>query len=288
MEEVRQNIKKIIEELQFKIEKIENNTIYASRDDNSKLIISIGNRKIRPIIENNSLSSKIVIISPYLLPKITTDILEEILTNTEEKIIFLNKKSFNKLYPHDLIKVINYLKENPGSYIKKISEDLNIHPEKVRRIILKLSNSVEIKRIQNRKLPKLPHIITLKREIDSQEIKEILSKKIEIHPKKRKRKRSQKYIKISKEEALPLIVKFLEENPGTYVREISRKLKINPAIVHYCLKEISEFIEVITPSEIFSMNLPNLPLQIKIKNGYTSEGILRILRIKKILENKKF
>ncbi|MEM4460894.1 MAG: hypothetical protein QXY70_02015, partial [Nanopusillaceae archaeon] len=101
-------------------------------------------------------------------------------------------------------------------------------------------------------------------------------------------KKKIKYIKLSKNEALPFILKFIEEHPGTHLREISRKLKINPAIVYYCLKEVSEFIEVITPTDIFNFELPNVPIQIKIKDGYDADGIIKVIKIKKMLNDKEF
>ncbi len=78
------------------------------------------------------------------------------------------------------------------------------------------------------------------------------------------------------------VVKFLEENPDTYLREISRNLNLNPATVHRCLKEISEFI-VAKPLADTMDGLPNLPVLIRLKEGVTAEGIARFLKFKKKL-----
>ncbi|MFH7880660.1 MAG: hypothetical protein QXI09_01485 [Candidatus Aenigmatarchaeota archaeon] len=284
MEDFWQKIIEICRDLGIKIEKIEDNTLYASSKLGKKILIKLDKNKT--LSKKTDSDSKILIISPSVSLKINKEIIKKAL-NLEENIVFLNRKSLEKIYPIDLIKIINYIKENPNTYLKKISEDLNIHPEKVRRNLIKLSDFIEVKLFSDKNLPKLPKLISLKKDINLEEIKEISTKKIKIVSNKKKKKRI-RYIKISKEEALPIILKFIEENPGTHLREISRKLKINPAIVYYCLKEVSEFIEVLTPTDVFSFELPNVPIQIKIKDGYDTEGIMRVIKIKKMLSNQEF
>lgn len=283
MEEFWKKIAEISRDININIEKIENDTIYATfKDSEEKILIKISkNKKLQDDLKKYS---KVIIISPYIFSRINKDIIRHVL-NSEDNFIFLNKKSLEKFYPNDLIRIVNYVKENPNTYIKKISEDLKIHPEKVRRILIKLSDFVEIKPFSNKNLPKLPKLVSLKKEIDLKQIRDILSKKIKTVSIKKKKKKI-KYIKLSKNEALPFILKFIEEHPGTHLREISRKLKINPAIVYYCLKEVSEFIEVLTPTEIFNFELPNVPIQIKIKDGYDAEGIIKVIKIKKMLNDK--
>lgn len=273
-------IEDILRNLEMSIEKKEDNLVIAKSSSGEKIVIRMGNEKNFKLDEAENIS-KIIVISPHVIPKINLNLIKEAL-KSENKIIFLNKKSLSKIYPEDLIRVVNYLKENPNSYIKKISSDLNIHPEKVRRILLKLGNHIEIKSFQNKHLPKLPKIVSLRKEISLDEIKKIANNKIEFFPKEKKIEKI-KYKKISKDDALPLVIKFIEENPGTHLREISRKLRINPGIVHLCLKEVSEFIEIITPKEIYNLDLPNLPNQLKLKDGYNSEGILRVIKVKKVL-----
>ncbi|MEM5875062.1 MAG: hypothetical protein QXW01_01545 [Candidatus Aenigmatarchaeota archaeon] len=284
MEDLWKKIIEIGKELEINVEKIEKDTIYLSKYSGEKFLIKVGGK--RKVLNNTEDCSKILIISPYIFSRINKEIIREAL-NTEEKIVFINRKSLEKIYPSDLIRIINYIKENPNTYINKISKDLHIHPEKVRRVLLKLSDFVEIKTFSNKNLPKLPKFVSLKKDIDLQQIRELSRKKIKLVQKKRRRKKI-KYIKISKEEALPLILKFIEENPGTHLREISKELKINPAIIHYCLKDISEFIDIITPKDIFGFELPNIPIQIKLKEGYNTEGILKVLKIKKMLNSRNF
>lgn len=277
MEEL-ERVKNLLGELGFGIEKISEGEIHINSPKFGTVLIKICNSK--PDIKK--LDSKIVVISPYAARRINKDFLEKIL-NSEEGFVFVNKNSLEKIYPSTFFKVVNYLKENPNSYINKIANDLKIHPERVRRILMKLSDYVEVKSFEGKSLPKLPKLITLKNEPTEEKLKEIVGKKIVLTPKSKGRKKI-KYQKITEEEAMLMILKFLEENPGTHLREISRKLKINPAIVHSCLKEISEFIEVSSPIGSEELNLPNLPNSIRIKSGYTADGILRFLKIKKMLK----
>jgi DNA-binding Lrp family transcriptional regulator len=81
------------------------------------------------------------------------------------------------------------------------------------------------------------------------------------------------------------IVKFLEQNPNTYLREISRNLNLSPSTVHACLKEISDFLIVKSVVDgIGNIDLPNLPLMIRLKEGVTAEGIIKFLRTKEKIE----
>ncbi|MDI6807188.1 MAG: winged helix-turn-helix domain-containing protein [Candidatus Aenigmarchaeota archaeon] len=94
--------------------------------------------------------------------------------------------------------------------------------------------------------------------------------------------RPKKYSQILK------IVKFLEENPNTYLREISRSLNISSSTVHRCLKEISEFLITKSVADgVGSLELPNLPIMIRLKQGVNAEGIIRFLRMKEKIENIK-
>lgn len=80
------------------------------------------------------------------------------------------------------------------------------------------------------------------------------------------------------------VLKYIEENPNTYLRDISRALEINPATVHRILKELSPFLEFTSVNErLKGIELPNLPTFIRIKEGYTVEGILRYLKVKEKL-----
>jgi len=273
MEEL-EKLKNLVGELGVKIEKENKNSLLLNFKDKN-ILIRISN------VKPKKSDQKIIVISPFVARRIDKEALEKIL---ESDLTFVNKNSLQKFYPSDFIKVVNYLKENPNSYLKKISRELKIHPEKVRRILLRLKDYVEIKTFEGKNLPRLPKLITLRKDLDEEKIKEIAKEKIEIVSSKKKKKRI-KYQKISKEEALPMILKFIEENPGVHLREISRKLKINPAIVHFCLKEVSDFIEINSPIGSEDFELPNLPISIKIKDGYTAEGILRVLKIKKILRS---
>lgn len=76
------------------------------------------------------------------------------------------------------------------------------------------------------------------------------------------------------------IVKFIQENPNTHLREISRELGLNPATVHRILKEIEEFLVMEAVDSKVEMELPNLPVLIRLKEGVTPEGIIRFLKIK--------
>ncbi len=85
-------------------------------------------------------------------------------------------------------------------------------------------------------------------------------------------------------EKLVRIVKFIEENPNTYLRDISRNLGINPATVHRVLKLINDFIEVTSINDKIEANLPNLPLFIRLKEGVTTEGIVKFVATRQKLE----
>jgi DNA-binding Lrp family transcriptional regulator len=274
-----ENIAKLLWENGVEIEKIEKNRIYA-KDSNGEILIRISNTK--PKLEN--FNRKLIVISPYVAKRIDAERMKKILEKYSQP-IFINKKNIETITVSTLFKIVNYLKENPNAYIKKISEDLKIHPEIVRRNLLKIKDYIEIKEFgTGMNLPKLPKLISLKEEIPLEKLKEIAKTKITIVSSEKKRKRRMKYERISKEEALIRILKFIEENPGTYLREISRELKISPSLVYSCLKEVSEFLELSSPIGKEDIELPNLPISIKLKQGYRAEGIIRYLRFKKMLK----
>ena len=79
------------------------------------------------------------------------------------------------------------------------------------------------------------------------------------------------------------IIKYIEDNPNTHLRDIARNLNINPATVHRVLKALSDFIEVTSINEQFNINLPNLPVFIRLKEGVTAEGIVKYLKIREKL-----
>jgi len=278
MDEV-ENIAKILWNLGIKITKIESNRIYAN-DSQGELLIRISNVKPKSKIQNR----RIIVISPYVAKKIDEERMKKILEEYSQP-IFINKKNLESIFPSTLFKIVNYLKENPNAYIKKISEDLKIHPEIIRRNLLKIKDYIEIKEFGvEMNLPKLPKLISLKEEIPIEKLKELSRTKIAISPAKNKRRKKVKYEEISKSEALFKILKFIEENPGTYLREISRELKISPSTVYSCLKEVNEFLELSSPIGKEDIELPNLPISIKIKQGFTAEGIMRYLRFRRMLK----
>jgi len=273
-----ENIAKTLWNLGIKINKIEKNRIYAT-DSRGELLIRISSTK--PKVKDPS--KRIIVISPYVAKRIDEERMKKI-TEEYSQPIFINKKNLESIAPSTLFKIVNYLKENPNTYIKKISEDLKIHPEIVRRNLLKIKDYLEIKEFGTEmNLPKLPKLISLKEEIPVEKLKELSQAKITLLPSKSRRKRKVKYEKISRSEALFKVLKFIEENPGTYLREISRELKISPSIVYSCLKEVSEFLELSSPIGKEDVELPNLPISIKLKQGYTAEGIMRYLRFKRML-----
>ena len=274
-----ENIAKILWENGIEIEKIEKNRIYA-KDSSGEILIRISNTK--PKLKN--FNRKLIVISPYVAERIDAERMKKILKEYSQP-IFINKKNIETITLSTLFKIVNYLKENPNTYIKKISEDLKIHPEIVRRSLLKIKDYIEIKEFgEGMKLPKLPKLISLKEEIPTEKLKEIAKTEITIVSSEKKKKKKIKYEKISKEEALLKILKFVEENPGTYLREISRELKISPSLVYSCLKEVNEFLELSSPIGKEDIELPNLPISIKIKQGYTAEGIIRYLRFRRLLK----
>jgi len=278
MEEV-ENIARILWDLGIRISKIENNQIYAN-DSNGVILIRISN--IRP--KAKDYDKRIIVISPFVAKRIDEERMKKIIEECSGP-LFINKKNLESIAPSTLFRIVNYLKENPNVYIKKISEDLKIHPEIVRRNLLKIKNYLEIREFgAGMNLPKLPKLISLKEDIPIEKLKELSNSKITILPTKSKRKRRIRYDKISKDEALIKVLKFIEENPRTYLREISRELKISPSTVYSCLKEISEFLELSSPLGKEDIELPNLPISIKLKDGYTAEGILRYLKFKKMLK----
>jgi predicted transcriptional regulator len=278
MEEI-ENVAKILWNLGITITKIENNRIYA-KDPNGELLIRISN--VKPKIKTHE--KRIIVISPYVAKRIEEERMKKIIEGYSQP-VFINKKNLEELVPSTLFKIVNYLKENPNTYIKKISEDLKIHPEIVRRNLIKIKDYLEIKEFgSGMNLPKLPKLISLKEEIPPEKLNELSKNKISILPTRNKRKRRIRYEKTSKSEALFKVLKFIEENPGTYLREISRELKISPSLVYSCLKEVSEFLELSSPIGKEDIELPNLPISIKLKQGYTAEGIIRYLRFRRMLK----
>jgi predicted transcriptional regulator len=274
-----ENIAKILWNLEITITKIESNRIYA-KDSNGELLIRISN--VKPKIK--TYDKRIIVISPYVAKRIDEETMKKIIEECSQP-VFINKKNLEELVPSTLFKIVNYLKENPNTYIKKISEDLKIHPEIVRRNLIKIKDYIEIKEFGTGvNLPKLPKLISLKEEILPEKLKEIAKAKITIVSSEKKRKRRIRYEKASKSEALFKVLKFIEENPGTYLREISRELKISPSLVYSCLKEVNEFLELSSPIGKEDIELPNLPISLKLKQGYTAEGIIRYLRFRRMLK----
>jgi DNA-binding Lrp family transcriptional regulator len=273
-----ENIAKLLWENGVEIKKIEKNRIYA-HDSKGEVLIRISNTK--PKLKN--FNRKLIVISPYVAERIDAERMKKILEEYSQP-IFINKKNLETITLSTLFKIVNYLKENPNTYIKKISEDLKIHPEIIRRNLLKIKDYIEIKEFgAGMNLPKLPKLISLKEEIPLEKLKEIAKTKITIVSSEKKRKKI-KYEKIDRNEALLKILKFIEENPGTYLREISRELKISPSLVYSCLKEVNEFLELSSPIGKEDIELPNLPISIKLKQGYTAEGIIRYLRFRRMLK----
>lgn len=82
------------------------------------------------------------------------------------------------------------------------------------------------------------------------------------------------------------IIKFIEQNPGTHIREIARSLSLNPATVHRILKEMQEFLTFRSLNYEVDRPLPNMPTLIRLKDGVTAEGILRYLRVKEKLKER--
>jgi DNA-binding Lrp family transcriptional regulator len=243
-------------------------------------LIRISN--VKPKIK--TYDKRIIVISPYVAKRIDEERMKKIIEECSQP-VFINKKNLEDLVPSTLFKIVNYLKENPNTYIKKISEDLKIHPEIVRRNLIKIKDYIEIKEFGTGvNLPKLPKLISLKEEILPEKLKEIAKAKITIVSSEKKRKRRIRYEKASKSEALFKVLKFIEENPGTYLREISRELKISPSLVYSCLKEVNEFLELSSPIGKEDIELPNLPISLKLKQGYTAEGIIRYLRFRRMLK----
>ena len=275
-----ENIAKILWKLGITIKKIENNRIHA-KDSSGELLIRISN--VKPKIKYYE--KRIIVISPYIAKRIDEERMKKIIEGYSQP-VFINKKNLEELAPSTLFKIVSYLKGNPNTYIKKISEDLKIHPEIVRRNLLKIKDYLEIKEFGiEMNLPKLPKLISLKEEIPPEKLEELSRVKITILPtNKNKRRKKIKYEEVDRSEALMKVLKFIEENPGTYLREISRELKISPSMVFSCLKEVSEFLEVSSPIGKEDIELPNLPISIKLKQGYTAEGIVRYLRFRRILK----
>jgi len=278
MEKV-ENIARILWNLGININKIEKNRIYAT-DSGGDILIRISN--IRP--KAKDYNKRVIVISPFVAKRIDEERMKKIIEECSGP-LFVNKKNLESITQSTLFKIVNYLKENPNVYIKKISEDLKIHPEIVRRNLLKIRNYIEIKEFgTGMSLPKLPKLVSLKEEIPLEKLKELSNSKITILPTKNKRKKKIRYEKISKNEALIKVLKFIEENPGTYLREISRELKISPSAVYSCLKEVSEFLDLSSTIGKEDIELPNLPISIKLKQGYTAEGIIRYLRFRRMLK----
>ena len=274
-----ENIVKILWNLGVKITKIEDNRIYAF-DSRGELLIRISN--VRPKV--NIRDKRIIVISPYVAKRIDDEKVKGLLEKFNQP-VFVSKRNLETIIPSTLFKIVNYLKENPNTYIKKISDDLKIHPETVRRNLLKIKDYLEIKEFGGgMNLPKLPRLISLKEEIPIEKLKELSKRKITILSTRNKRKKKIKYEEVSKQNALFRVVKFIEENPGTYLREISRELKISPSTVYSCLKELGDFLEISSPIGKEDIELPNLPISIKLKQGYTAEGIMRYLKFKNILK----
>jgi DNA-binding MarR family transcriptional regulator len=192
-------------------------------------------------------------------------------------------------------KIIKFIANNPNTYIRAIARELNLHPQVVKRCIDRISEFLEFTPLKNFDgyVANLPVLIKLKNGYTIEEIQaKLKNNKVKKLPTKIKfvtvgkdilnstQKASPKKVRIDKRTQILRIVKFLEENPNTHLREIARTLNLNPAIVHRCLKEINDFIvtEPLIKSSIESF--PNLPIMIRLKDGVTADGILRFLLVK--------
>lgn len=83
------------------------------------------------------------------------------------------------------------------------------------------------------------------------------------------------------------VAKFIESNPNTHLREISRQLIMNPAIVHRALGDIEEFLVTRSFNEEIGSGIPNMPVLVRLKENVTTEGILKFLKVKNMLEEVK-
>jgi DNA-binding MarR family transcriptional regulator len=199
-------------------------------------------------------------------------------------------------------KIIEFIADNPNTHIRAIARELNLHPQTVKRCVDRISEFLEFTSFKNFDgyVANLPILIRLKNGYKTEEILSSLkNKKGKKSFDKRKvmvvRKNTSNStqsvspckLKIDKKAQILRIVKFLEENPNSYLREIARTLNLNPAIVHRCLKEINDFIitEPVIKSSIDS--LPNLPIMIRLKEGVTVDGILRFLQIRERIDRLK-
>ncbi len=80
------------------------------------------------------------------------------------------------------------------------------------------------------------------------------------------------------------VVKYLEENPNSYLREIARDLGLSSGSVHRVLRKINDFIEIKSIDQDFGVSLPRIPIFIKLKDGVTAEGLANYFLKKKKLE----
>jgi hypothetical protein len=108
-----ENIAKLLWENGIEIKKIEKNRIYA-KNSNGEILIRISNTK--PKVKSSS--ERIIVISPYIAKRIDAERMKKILEEYSQP-IFISKKNIEIIFPSTLFKIVNYLKENPNTYIKK-------------------------------------------------------------------------------------------------------------------------------------------------------------------------
>ncbi len=234
-------------------------------------------------------------ITNYALDKLSHISADRLLDVARKKgLVKINKRTAF-FYTFDFEKVVKFIKNNPGCYLREIARNLNLHPEIVRRYILRMMPFLEtIDLAEGRPLPTLPKLLRFKEEV---EIKNLLVEP-DLLTKRQRRYKDAKYksAALVKEregktsfaneiEEILAIVKFIKNNPGCYLREIARNLNLSPAVVRKRLKEISEFLKFVPLKRKLDadVNLPNLPVFIYLKDGITLSGIKRYLEIKKKL-----
>jgi len=80
------------------------------------------------------------------------------------------------------------------------------------------------------------------------------------------------------------VAKYLQENPDSYLRDISRNLNLSTSVVHRSLKELENFIITRSVNTELETKLPNLPVFIRLKDSITFEGIVNYFAKKKKLD----
>lgn len=260
------------------------------KDKKLAVVIDIGRRNAMVASLLTQLGCKYLVFSGHVAESLGTEEFKQIVEySASEECV--NRKSLGRLLV--LPKILEYVERTPNTHLREIARELGLHPQVVGRWLIRASKFLEFKPLRiGDALPNLPVLVKLKPTYTVRQVLSLIKKeKSKANGKslikkasKVEEKKSIESRGMNKQAKLLTILKFIEQNPGTCLREIARALRLNPAVVHRSLREVQNFLVFQPISQQLDLTSANLPVMIRLKEGVTPEGIMRYLRVREKLK----